>query len=450
MSASSAAAVADSPASLAEALSETAQTTDATGQSAYEFIRELYPICRSITGAGLRATLRAIGERIPLQLTEVASGTQVFDWTVPKEWNIRDAYIKNAAGERVVDFRANNLHVVNYSAPVNARMSLAELRPHLFTSPSHPDRIPYRTSYYRETWGFCLSQAQLDALPEGLYEVVVDSTLSDGHLTYGECVLPGTSDREVLIFTHCCHPSICNDNLTGIALATALAQFIAARPHRYTYRFLFAPATIGSITWLAKNESQVGRIEHGLVLSLLGDPAAFTYKKSRRGNALVDRVCEHVLRESFGDVRIRDFSPYGYDERQFCSPGFNLPVGRLTRSSNGEYSEYHSSADNLQLISAAQLAQAFLASIRILATLESCRAFVNQSPKCEPRLGKYGLYGAVGGKGPDDFEYALLWVLNQSDGAANLLDIAQRAAMPYATIARAAAALEKAGLLRPA
>jgi aminopeptidase-like protein len=419
----------------------------AQGDDILRFVRQLYPICRSITGAGLRQTLAEIGRRIPLDLTEVPSGTPVFDWTVPQEWNIRGAHLRHESGRVIADFKQHNLHIVNYSMPVRKRLSLEELKPRLFGLPQHPEWIPYRTSYYKDSWGFCLPQAVIDALEPGWYEVVIDSSLQPGALSYGECVLPGESAKEVMIFTHCCHPSLCNDNLSGIAVATHLAERIAARRRHFTYRFIFAPATIGSITWLARNESRLGRIEHGLVIGLLGDAAPFTYKRSRRGRAPVDRIAEYVLTRLDRATRVRDFSPYGYDERQFCSPGFDLPVGRITRSSNAEYPEYHSSADNLEFITAEKLDEAFAACLKVLAVVDSCATYVNLAPKCEPRLGKYGLYGALGGTGPADSEYALLWVLNQSDGKHDLVDIAERSGLEYALILRAARALEQAGLL---
>src|SRR5262249_40208841 len=256
--------------------------------------------------------------RISLTTHEVPSGTQVFDWTIPREWNIQDAYVKNSRGERVVDFRRSNLHVVNYSIPILTKLSLSELREHLHSLPDHPNWIPYRTSYYRESWGFCISQQQLDSLPEDKYEVMIDSSLADGSLTYGECLLPGQMADEVLVSTHCCHPSLCNDNLSGVGVATFLAQALAAMPRRYSYRFLFIPGTIGAIAWLSRNEQFVPRIRHGLVLACLGDRGAFSYKKTRRGNAEIDRAVIHLLSHSGEPYNVRDFSPYGYDERQYC------------------------------------------------------------------------------------------------------------------------------------
>ena len=320
-------------------------------------MRELFPICRSITGDGLRQSLAKVGELLPLTIHEVATGTEAFDWTVPKEWNIRDAYIKDAAGRRVVDFQQCNLHVVNYSAPVNTRMPLKELRPHLHVLEERPEWIPYRTSYYAESWGFCLSQRQLEGLSDGEYEVVIDSSLQDGALSYGECVLPGQIDDEFLISVHICHPSLANDNLSGVAVATAVARVLASTSHRYTYRFLFLPGTIGPITWLSRNQAAVERVKHGLVLACVGDRGGINYKRSRRLSADIDRAVEHVLRSKGAPFEVRDFSPYGYDERQYCSPGFNLPVGSFRRTPHGEYPEYHTSADNLEFVSAAHLVE---------------------------------------------------------------------------------------------
>jgi aminopeptidase-like protein len=419
------------------------------GRQMQALIADLYPICRSITGEGIRRTLRLLAQYIPLQLHEVPSGTPVFDWTVPKEWNIRDAYVKNASGERVIDFREHTLHVMSYSVPVHRRMHLAELKEHLYTLPEQPDLIPYRTSYYKEAWGFCLRHRDLLRLEDGEYEVCIDSTLAFGHLTYGEYVVQGASADEVLISTHACHPSMCNDNLSGLALATFLAREIGAQTPRYTYRFLFIPGTIGSITWLALHEQVAARIAHGLVLTGVGDPGMPVYKRSRRGTALIDRAMEHVLRQSGRPSRVIDFYPYGYDERQYCSPGFNLAVGRFTRTPHGEYPEYHTSGDNLDFVRPDALADSLALCRAALNILEHDQRYVNQNPKCEPQLGKRGLYTLVGGgQGAGISEMALLWVLNLSDGEHSLLDIAERAAMPFDTVLAAASALQQHGLLR--
>ena len=420
-----------------------------SGAAMHALVAELYPICRSITGDGLRATLRRLQQLVPLELNEVPSGTKVFDWTVPKEWNIRDAWVADAQGRRVIDFRRHNLHVVNYSVPVLRRMTLAELRPHLHTLPDQPDLIPYRTSYYAEAWGFCLAHRDLEALPEGEYEVGIDSTLEPGHLTYGELFLPGETPEEILFSCHSCHPSLANDNLAGTAVAVWLARRLAAVPRRHGMRFLFIPGAIGSITWLARNPVAVKRIRHGLVLSCLGDPGRSTYKRSRRGDTLVDRAAAHVLRQA-GDHELLDFVPYGYDERQYCSPGFNLAVGCLTRTPNGRFPEYHTSADDVAFVRPEALEDSLAKALAIVEVLEHDAAFVNLNPRCEPQLGRRGLYGNTGGLTPPGFEMALLWVLNYSDGSHTLLDIAVRAGMPFPLVRRAAGVLREAALLAPA
>jgi aminopeptidase-like protein len=411
--------------------------------------RELTPICRSITGDGLRETLRVLQRDIPLVIHEVPTGTPVFDWTIPKEWNIRDAYIKNEKGERVVDFQQCGLHVLNYSGPVRARMTRKELDPHLHSLPKRPESIPYKTSYYSETWGFCLSETQRDRLGAGPFEVCIDSSLKDGALSYGEIFIAGENRDEVLISTHCCHPYMANDNLSGIAVSLQLAKRLLGTRPRLSYRFLFIPGTIGSITWLARNAEKVKSVRHGLVLTCLGDDGPFTYKKSRRGNAVVDRAAAHVLKTSGACHRVIDFYPYGYDERQYCSPGFNLPVGCFSRSQHGTFSEYHTSDDNLDFISAEALAASLEKIESVLQVLEGNETCLNLKPQCEPKLGKYGLYGGTGGSRAQAFdELALLWVLNLSDGQTDLLGIAERADMDFGKIRAAATRLQSAGLMQ--
>jgi aminopeptidase-like protein len=425
----------------------TAAARDATvGRRMHELAARLYPICRSLTGQGVRETLDIVREYVPVAVHEVPSGTEVFDWTVPKEWNIRDAYVANDRGERVIDFRRHNLHVVQYSMPVRARMTLDALRPRLHTLPDQPDWIPYRTSFYSDSWGFCLSQRQLDRMEPGEYEVVIDATLSDGSLTYGEMVVPGESEEEVLIHTHTCHPSLANDNLSGMVTATFLANSVMKTPRRYSYRFLFLPGSIGPIAWLALNEQQTHRIRHGLVLTGIGDAGTFTYKRSRRGNAHVDRVMEHLLKHRSG-ARVLDFHPYGYAERQYCSPGFDLPVGVLMRTPHGSYPQYHTSADDLDFIKADRLEESLELLNELVHVLETDRTCRNLAPKGEPQLGKRGLYGTTGGGGVDTEQLARLWVLNLADGSRSLLDIAERAALPYDIVEGAAGELERAGLL---
>lgn len=417
------------------------------GEALYELVGRLFPITRSITGAGVRETLAEIGARIPLQVTEVPSGTQVLDWIVPREWNIREAYIEDEAGTRIVDMRESNLHVVSYSPPVDATMTLGELRPHLHSLPEHPDWIPYRTSYYEEAWGFCLTQRQLEGLAEGSYRVRIDSALTDGSLSYGECVLPGDVPDEILISSHVCHPSLANDNLSGIAVATYLAAELSQAPHRYTYRFLFAPGTIGAISWLAQHESQVGAIRHGLTFACLGDGGGITYKRSRGGDAEIDRAVEHVLVSRPEASRVIDFAPYGYDERQFGSPGFNLPVGSLSRTPYGQYPEYHTSADDLSFVTADALADSLAVARDVVQLLERNRSYRNLSPKGEPQLGRRGLYPALGGGDPARQQLAMLWVLSLSDGSHSLLDIAKRSGMSFGELADAADRLKSHDLL---
>lgn len=418
------------------------------GREMHALIERLYPLCRSITGNGVRDTLKIVKEHIPLELHEIPTGTPVFDWTVPKEWNIRDAYVKDRNGVRVIDFKKHNLHVVGYSIPVHRTMPLAELKTHLYSLPEQPDWIPYRTSYYNESWGFCITHKQLLSLRDGDYEVCIDTTLEPGSLTYGECFIPGETEDEVLFFSHTCHPSLCNDNLAGIALATYLARHLQGVKSRYSYRFLFAPATIGSITWLSINAAQLQRVKHGLVMAVLGDAGKMTYKKSRRGDAEIDRAVLHVLQHKQQDFGVLEFSPYGYDERQFCSPGINLPMGRLTRSPNGGYPEYHTSADDLGLMDPAALQDSFATYLAVINVLECNRRYVNLSPMCEPQLGKRGLYSKTGGhKDIGARTLALLWVLNLSDGEHSLLAIAERANLSFDIVSAAADDLRACGLL---
>lgn len=422
--------------------------TPGLGQELHRWIAELYPIGRSITGNGVRETLGRLGRLLPLEVREVPTGTPVLDWTVPKEWNLRDAWIENSRGERVVDVRRSNLHVVGYSRPVRARLGLAQLKEHLFSEPEHPDWIPYRTTYYADGWGFCLSHRQLESLPDGEYEVCIDATLEPGSLTYGECVLPGATADEILLSAHVCHPALCNDNLSGVVVAAFLGRALAARQRRYTYRLLFIPGTIGSITWLALNEARVARIRHGLVLTCLGDAGRPTYKRSRRGNTEIDQAACHVLASRDGGHEVLDFTPWGYDERQFCSPGFDLPVGCLMRTPHGRFPQYHTSADDLDFVRPEALEDSLEICTAILDVLEHNHTYLNQSPKGEPQLGRRGLYPTTGGRAQGRDELALLWVLNLSDGRHTLLDIAETSRLPMDAVRRAADALVSCDLLR--
>jgi aminopeptidase-like protein len=412
-------------------------------------MEDLFPICRSITGDGLRRSLQTIGQLIPLEITEVASGTKVFDWVIPPEWNIRAGWLADATGRRIVDFQNSNLHVVNYSVPVRRTLSLEELRPHLHSLPDHPTWVPYRTSYYAEDWGFCLADTVLRDLPPGEYEAIIDSTLETGSLSYGECVLPGSTPEEILVSSHICHPSLANDNLSGVAVAAFLARELSHRERRYTYRFLFAPGTIGAITWLARNEDDiVRRIRGGLVLACVGDTGHLVYKRSRRGDSPIDRTAEHVLQTRDLPHEVVDFSPYGNDERQFCSPGFDLPVGAITRSGYDRSERHHTSADDMASISPDALADTLRCCLEIFGILEADATFVSRNPWGEPQLGRRGLYRSQGGRADQaQMEAALLWLMSFADGRHSLLDIATRARLPFDAVHGAALALEQAELL---
>lgn len=417
------------------------------GRSMYELAERLAPICRSITGNGVRKTLNIVGERIPLKITEVPSGTQVLDWTVPDEWNIRDAYLLNGKGEKVIDFKRCPLHVLGYSVPMAGRFTLEELRPHLFTDPAHPDWIPFRYSYYTKNWGLCLSHNDYKRFEDGEYEVVIDSSLEKGSLTYGECLVPGDTDEEVLISVHTCHPWMCNDNLSGIAVATALAERLSLRRNRLSYRFIFIPTTIGSITWLSRNQHRLDKVKHGLVLTCVGDKGQFHYKRTRRGNSAIDDAMIYTLRQMGEPHTLLDFIPFGFDERQYSSPGFNLPVGCLMRTPNGKYPEYHSSADNLELINADKLAGSLALCERAFEVLEGNVRYMNTSPHGEPQLGKRGIYRTIGGSIPEESLVTMLWVLNYSDGHNSLLDIAERSSIGFREVKQAADLLYEHDLL---
>jgi aminopeptidase-like protein len=423
------------------------------GEQMLALAAELFPVHRSITGRGLRHTLERLAREIPLQVHEVPSGSKALDFTIPLEWEMRDAYVADASGQRVIDYRGSNLHVVSHSQPFRGKLSWSELDPHLHSLPDRPNWIPYRTAYFREEWGFCLAQAERERLAargsDKRYEVVIDCEHRPGALTYGECFVPGRTRADVLIHAHTCHPSLANDNLSGIVVATALAQQVARWPQRrYGYRFVFAPATIGALAWLSRNQDTAKRVHHGLVLAQLGDAAPLTYKRSQRHTASIDWAMVRALRDRAGH-RVLDFQPWGYDERQFCSPGFDLPMGRLTRSADGEYPQYHTSADNLSLLSAESLADSLQCVLQALQSLESDPIYRNTSPCGEPQLGRRGLYAGFGRSGPDpQLQRAVLWVLNQCDGRRGLLEIAERSGLADSVIQQAANILCEHGLLQ--
>jgi aminopeptidase-like protein len=418
------------------------------GETIYALAKRIFPICRSITGNGVRETIDVLRDYIDVEIHEVPTGTQVFDWTIPKEWNITRAYLKDPHGRTIIDFSNSSLHVMSYSRKVHSVMPLRELKAHIYTLPEQPDLIPYKTAYYIDEWGLCMAHRQFLELEDGDYEVVVDAEKSDGHLSYGEYFHPGSNGKEMLFSAHICHPSLANDNCSGIALLTCLARALNARQTRYGYRFLFAPGTIGSLSWLSRNEDRLDVIKHGLVVSCVGDGGGPNYKRSRRGNAIIDRVVACVRCSEDQPATMHEFSPYGYDERQFCSPGFNLPVGLLQRSAFGTFPEYHTSADNLSFIRPEHLASSFNMVMDIIDAIEGNWIPLNLSPKGEPQLGRRGLFSALGGhKSNSARTMAFLWVLNLADGDHSLLDIAERSKMPFSDIAAAAERLREAGLL---
>jgi aminopeptidase-like protein len=402
-------------------------------------VRELFPINRSLTGSGVRETLTIVSKHVDLAINEVATGTAVLDWHVPMEWNIRGGTITSMSGRRLVDFADNNLHVLGYSKPIKAVVSRDELARHIHTLPDQPDLIPYRTGYFADNWGFCLPHHLWQSMTDDAYRIEIDSDVSPGALTYGELFLPGETPQEVLVTCHICHPSLADDNLSGIAIATALAMRQARQPRRLGFRFLFLPATIGAITWLDRNESRLDAIKHGLVLTCLGDANDFHYKQSRSG-AIIDRAVAHVLRHSGHAYEVMPFNPYGYDERQFCSPAFDLPVGCLMRGVHGTFPEYHTSADNLDFVTSEALGQSYAMIETLLDLLDGDRIYRRVDGRGEPQLGRRGLYRAIAGQreAGGATQMDLLWFLNLADGQHSLLDMAIRADVPFARLQAAA------------
>ena len=416
--------------------------TERIGREAHALIERLYPLCRSLTGDGVRKTLQTLQELVPLTIHEVPTGTAAYDWEVPLEWNVRDAYVLDGRGRRIIDFRANSLHLAGYSMPIDATVSREELIAHLFTDPDQPELIPYRHFYYRDGWGFCAPHRLLLELSEPEYRVVVDTRLEPGSLTYGELFLPGSEATEILFSTHTCHPSLCNDNLSGIAATVLLARELMDTSRRHGVRFVFAPATLGPLVWLSRNEDILSRIRGGLVVAGVGDRGAPTYLRTRHGSELIDRAMLHVLEHAaMGGASARDFAPIGYDQRQYCSPGFDLPIGCLMRTPSGEYPEYHTSADNPQFVTAASLGESWSLMRLAVDVLQADQTFVNLFPKGEPRLGPRGLFADAGRLG-------LFWTLNLSDGSHSLLDIAERSQLPFWRIREGARRLEASGLLK--
>lgn len=389
----------------------------------YQLMEKLYPICRSITGNGVRETLRIIQEEIPLTIHEIPTGTKVFDWEIPKEWNVRDAYIMDSNGNKVVDFQENNLHLVSYSIPVNKELTLDELQKHLFSLEEQTDAIPYITSYYKERWGFCITHNQRKQLKNETYRVYIDSELKEGNLTYGELIIPGKCEKEVFLSTYVCHPSMANNELSGPVVSTSLAKWILSAERKYTYRIVFIPETIGSIAYLSRNmEIMKANIIAGYNISCVGDERAYSYLCSRNGNTLADRVALNILKSSHPEFISYSYLERGSDERQYCSPGIDLPVASIMRSKFGEYPEYHTSLDNMELVTAKGLQGSFEIYKECIELIEKNSKY---KIKCfgEPQLGKRGLYPTLSTKESGKIVRDMMNFIAFADGERDLVEI---------------------------
>jgi aminopeptidase-like protein len=398
----------------------------------YRWAQDLYPICRSLTGEGVRETLNYIKNLIPeLKVHSIKSGETVFDWQVPLEWNIKDAYIENESGKRVIDFKVNNLHIVGYSEPVDVILELKDLQSHLHSIPSQPNAIPYVTSYYSRNWGFCLTDIQRQALVDGKYHVVIDSELKDGILNYADFMIQGKSKEEVFVSSYICHPSMGNNELSGPVVTTALAQWISAlKDPYYTYRFVFIPETIGSIVYLSRHlEHLKNNVIAGFNVTCVGDDRCYSFMPSRNGNTLSDRVGKHVLNSIDPGYKSYSWLHRGSDERQYCAPGVDLPIASLMRSKYGEYPEYHTSLDNLSLISSAGLEGGLNALVQAIQAIEF-NCFPRTRVLAEPQLGKRGLYPVTSTKGSKNAVRSMMDLLTYSDGALDLIDIADKIDTP--------------------
>lgn len=417
-----------------------------------ELARRLFPICRSLTGDGVRETLRILSEDVSgMQIFEVPTGTKVFDWTVPKEWRIRDGWIKDSSGRKIVDFNELNLHVVGYSAPVDMVVPLEELKKHIYVDDASPSAVPYVTSYYRERFGFCMSAQQRDALPEGDYHMYIDSELFDGSLTYGEAILRGETEREVLISTYVCHPSMANNEISGPCVCAKLYSWLASLPRRrLTYRFVFIPETIGSITYLSRNiEAMKRNTIAGFVVSCVGDDRTYSIVESRYGTTLADRTLKNVLRFRYPEYKTYSFLKRGSDERQYNAPGVDLPVVAFCRSKYGEYPEYHTSADDLSIISEAGMRGALDVLRACVETLEHDARY-RIGCLCEPQLGPRGLYPTVSKRGSYDAVMAMMNFIAYADGSNDLIEISDRIGVPTSELIPIAEKLAACGLIEEA
>ncbi len=441
-------------------------------QKLYSLMQELFPICRSITGNGVRKTLKILKEEIDLKIINVPSGTKVFDWKIPNEWNIKDAYVKNSKGERIIDFHKSNLHILNYSIPIKKTISSNELKKHLYSLREKPNSIPYVTSYYKKNWGFCVPHNLLKSFNDDTYNVHIDSTLKPGSLTYGEFLIKGKIKDEILISTYICHPSLCNDNLSGIVVTTMLAKLLSKIETYYSYRFLFIPETIGAITWLSKNKKNLSKIKSGFVITCVGGNGTFTYKKTRNNDSEIDKISIDVLKHSKKPFQTRDFFPYGSDERQYSSPGINLPIGVFMRTPYYEFKQYHTADDNLDSIKKFALNDSLIMLFKIILEVEKKKpsfsikqknkisksksdVFQNLNPNCEPQLGRRKLYRNISksrlvdkNNSENMIELSICWVLNFSDGFHSLKEISKKSNLPLKLIQKTAKLLVEKKLIK--
>ena len=437
----------------------------------YSLMKELYPICRSITGNGIRKSLKILKKKIDLNILEVSTGTKVFDWKVPNEWNIKDAYVKNKNGKKIIDFKKSNIHVMSYSIPIDKKISLDKLKKHLHTLPEKPDSIPYVTSYYKKNWGFCLPHNKLKLMKDDYYNIKIDSSLKSGALTYGEYFKKGKVSEEILISTYICHPSLCNDNLSGVVVSAIFAKLLSKINTYYSYRFIFIPETIGAITWLSKNKKNLSKIKQGLVITCVGTGKNITYKKTRDGASMIDNTVINTLKQNKYQFNIREFFPFGSDERQFCSPGINLPIGVLMRTPYYEFKEYHTADDDLKLVKKKILNDSLVVLSEIVTNIENKKftkksknkkksrlkpnTYLNLKPYCEPQLGKRKLYREISKQrlvdknDPDNLrEISIFWILNFSDGMHSLKDISKKSGIPIQLLKNSAEILLKKKLLK--